>query len=134
MCLRTRPKGASETSSQAVSDGTEARLQSASRRTASAGEAIASQAVAVARGSGKELQHGRGDDAQRSLGADEQVLQVVAGVVLAQAAQAIPDLAARQHHFEAQRQFARVAVAQHLHAAGVGGQIAADLTASLGRQ
>ena len=41
--------------------------------------------------------HGRGgDDAQRALAADEQVAQVVAGVVLAQARQAIPDLALRR--------------------------------------
>jgi hypothetical protein len=83
---------------------------------------------------GKELQHRGGDDAQRSFGADEQVLQVVAGVVLAQAAQAIPDLAAGQHHFQAQGQFARVAVAQDLHAAGIGRQIAADLATALGGQ
>ena len=33
--------------------------------------------------SGKQLQHRRGDDAQRAFGADEQLLQVVAGIVLA---------------------------------------------------
>ena len=44
-------------------------------------------------GQGKELQHRRGDHPQRPFGPDEKLLQVVAGVVLAQAAQAIPDLA-----------------------------------------
>ena len=37
-----------------------------------------------------------GDDAERALAADEQVAQVVAGVVLAQAGQAVPDLALRR--------------------------------------
>ena len=74
-----------------------------------------------------QLQHGGGDDAQRAFGADEQVLQVVAGIVLAQAAQAVPDTSVRQHHFQPQHQIARIAVAQHAVAAGVGGQVAADL-------
>ena len=39
----------------------------------------------------KELQHRGGDDAERALGADEEVLQVVAGVVLAKRAQSVPD-------------------------------------------
>ena len=46
-------------------------------------------------GRGEQLQHGGGDDAQRAFGADEQVLQVVAGVVLAQPPQAVPDLGRR---------------------------------------
>jgi hypothetical protein len=60
------------------------------------------------------------------------VLEVVAGVVLAQAAQAVPDAAVGQHHFQAQRQLAGIAVAQHLHAAGIGGQVAADGGAAFG--
>ena len=39
----------------------------------------------------EELQHRRGDDAERAFGADEELLQVIAGVVLAQRAQAVPD-------------------------------------------
>jgi hypothetical protein len=70
-----------------------------------------------------QLQRRGGDDAEGAFGADEQVLEVVAGVVLAQAAQAVPDLAAGQHDLEAQRQVARVAVAQHLRAAGIGGRL-----------
>ncbi|KAG1246413.1 hypothetical protein G6F65_020701 [Rhizopus arrhizus] len=80
------------------------------------------------------LQRGGRDDAQRSLAADIQVAQVIAGVVLAQAAQAVPDFAFRGHHFQAQRQVARVAVAQHLGAAGVGGQVAANRAAAFGRK
>ena len=73
-----------------------------------------------------ELQHGRRDDAQRALGADEQVTQVIAGIVLAQPVQAMPDLAVGRHYLQSQAQLAHVAVAQHLHPAGVGGQVAAD--------
>ena len=41
------------------------------------------------------------DDAQGAFRTNEEVAQVVAGVVLAQAAQAIPDLALRGHHLQA---------------------------------
>ena len=46
----------------------------------------------------KELQHRRGDDAERALGADEQVLEVVAGVVLAQRGETVPHAPVGQHH------------------------------------
>ena len=62
------------------------------------------------------------------------MFQVVSGVVLAQTAQSVPDLAARQDDFQTERQVTRVPVAQDLYSAGVGGQVAADLAASLGRQ
>ena len=88
----------------------------------------------VRRRRGKELQHGRGDDAERAFGADEQLLQIVAGVVLAQTAQAVPDAPVGEHHFEAERQLARIAEAQHRGAAGVGRQVAADRAASFGRE
>ena len=78
-----------------------------------------------------QLQHRLGDDAERALGAHEQVLEVVAGVVLLERAQAVPDVAVGQHDLEAHHQVARVAVAQHLHAAGVGREIAADLARAL---
>ena len=80
----------------------------------------------------EELQHRGGDDAERAFGADEELLQVVAGVVLAQAAQAVPDAAVGKHDLDAQRQLARVAEAQHRGAAGVGRQVAADRAAALG--
>ncbi len=81
-----------------------------------------------------QLEGGSGDDAQRAFAADVQVAKVVAGVVLAQAAQAVPDLAFGGHDLQAQREIARVAIAQHLRAAGVGGQVAADGAAAFGRQ
>ena len=50
----------------------------------------AASAVTRVRGAAKELQHRRGDDAERAFAADEQLLEVVAGIVLAQAAQPVP--------------------------------------------
>ena len=57
----------------------------------------------------KQLQNGRGDDAERSFGADVQVAQGVAGVVLAQCAQSVPDLAVRGDDLEPECQLARIA-------------------------
>ena len=82
----------------------------------------------------EQLERGGGDDAQRAFAADEQIAQVVAGVVLAQATQALPDLALGRHHLQAQAQLAGIAVAQHRRAAGIGGQVAADGATALGRQ
>ena len=80
---------------------------------------------------GVELERGGGDDAQRAFAADVEVAQVIAGVVFAQARQAVPDLAGGGHHFEAKAEIACIAVAQHLRAAGVGGQVAAQGAAAL---
>ena len=81
-----------------------------------------------------ELQGGGGDDAQRALGADEKILQVIAGVVLAQAGETVPDLALRGDHLQPQAQMARIAEAHHLCAAGVGAQIATDGATALSGQ
>jgi hypothetical protein len=81
-----------------------------------------------------ELHRRGGDDAQRAFAADHQVAQVVTGVVLAQARQAIPDVALRRHHLQPQAQVAGIAVAHHLGAAGIGAQVAADGATALGRQ
>ena len=81
-----------------------------------------------------ELERCGGDDAQRAFAADEQVAQVIAGVVLAQAGQAVPDVPLRRDHFKAQTQVARVAVAHHLRAARVGCQVTADGAAAFGGQ
>ena len=68
----------------------------------------------------EELQHGGGDDAERAFGADEQVLQVVAGVVLLQLAQVVEHLAGRQHDLDAEAELARIAIGEHAGAAGIG--------------
>ena len=82
----------------------------------------------------EKFEDSRGDDAKRTLGADEQLLEVVAGVVLAQSSEAAPDLAIREHDLEPEHEIARHAVAQHLDPAGVGRKIAADLAAPLRRE
>ena len=89
---------------------------------------------ALRRRFGKQFHGGRGDDAQGSFAADEQMPQVVTRVVFAQAAQARPHIALRGHHFQPQTQVARIAVAQHLGSARVAGQVAAQRATALRRQ
>src|SRR5690606_15245010 len=72
------------------------------------------------------------DDAERALRTNEELLHVVAGIILAQATQAIPDLAVGEHHFEAEHEAARIAIAQHLIAAGIGRNVATDLAGAFG--
>ena len=79
-----------------------------------------------------EPEHGGGNDAERSFRADKQLLEVVTGIVLAQSAQPVPDAPVGQHDFQAEDLVARGAVAQHIDAAGVGREVAADLAAALG--
>ena len=81
-----------------------------------------------------ELQHGGGDDAQRALRAHEQMLQVVAGVVLLQLGQIVQHAPVGQHHFETLHEIARIAIGEHGGAAGIGRQIAADGAGALRRQ
>jgi hypothetical protein len=73
-----------------------------------------------------ESQHGTRDDAEHAFAADEQLLEVDAGVVLDQGPQAIEHGAVGQHRFQPHHQFARHAVADHAVAAGVGRDVAAD--------
>ena len=82
----------------------------------------------------KELERGGGNDAQRALTANEQVAQVVAGVVLAQPLETMPHLALGRHYLQPQAQLACVAIAHDLRTARVGAQVAADGAAALGRQ
>ena len=81
-----------------------------------------------------KLERGSGDDAQCALGSDVEVLQVITGVVLAQAAQALPHVALRRDHLQPQAQLTRIAKTQHLGAAGIGAQCAADGASAFGRQ
>ena len=79
-------------------------------------------------------QHRRGDDAERAFGADEQILQVVAGIVLLQLVEIVQHAAVGQHHFEAERMRARDAMRERRGAAGIGGEIAADGAGAFARQ
>ena len=101
---------------------------------AACGSRMASQAVATSLGAGHSFSTALVMTPERALGAHEQMLEVVAGIVLLERAQAVPDLAVGQHDFEAQHEVAGVAVAQHLHAAGIGREIAADHARALGAQ
>ena len=74
---------------------------------------------------GVELERSSGDNAQRAFAAHKQVAQIVARVVFAQAAQIAPDFALRRNYLQPQTQLARIAIAQHLRAARIGGQVAA---------
>ena len=70
-------------------------------------------------GARKQPERCRGHDAERAFGADEELLQVVAGVVLAQRRQLVEHAPVRQHDLEAEHERAHHAVAQHRRAAGV---------------
>ncbi len=74
------------------------------------------------------------DDAQCAFSADEQVAQVITGIVFSKPAQTIPDFTIGGHHFQAKAQLTGIAIAQHLPTAGVGGKIAADRATALRRQ
>ena len=78
----------------------------------------------------KQFQRRRRDDAERALGADEEIAQIVAGIVLLQLRQPVQDAAVGQHHFEPERHLARHAIGERGGAAGIGGEIAADGAAS----
>ncbi len=80
---------------------------------------------------GEQLERRGGDQAERPFAADEHLLEVVAAIVLAQGAQPVPHAAVRQHDLQPEHEVARHAVAQHVEAAGVGGDIAADAAGPL---
>ena len=69
---------------------------------------------------------------QRALGADDQLAQVIAGIVLDQAAVEVEQFSGAGHKFEARHPVPGHTVANHLDAAGVGGNIAADLAGAAG--
>ena len=95
---------------------------------------VAASAVVTRRRQSGLSQRGRGDDAQRAFAADEQVAQVVAGVVPCAGPDRPSHTAVGRDHLQPQAQLARIAEAQHLGAAGVGRQVAADGAAAFGGQ
>ena len=97
--------------------------------TVSAASSIRSYSASIVRragGRGTSLQQHLGDDAERALGADEQVLHRVAGDVLDARAAEARDPPVRQHDLERHHVVARDAVLQPAQAAGVLGDVAAD--------
>src|SRR5687768_348291 len=85
-------------------------------------------------GAREEFASGCSDNAQRSFGADEQIAQIVTGIVLAQSAQPFHDLAVGQYDFKAQDEISSHAVTQNGSAAGIGRKIAAQLTSAFRAQ
>ena len=74
----------------------------------------------------KQAQHRAGNDAQRTLRADEQLFHIVAGIVLHHPVHGGHDRAVCQYCFQPQHEVAHHAVTQNVDAAGIGRNIAAD--------
>ena len=81
-----------------------------------------------------QCEGGRADHAQGAFRADEELAQIVAAVVLDEAPAEFEQFARARHHRQTQHPVAGHAVAQHPDAAGVGGDVAADLARSRGRE
>ena len=92
------------------------------------------QRAVVAAGTALQPQHDPGDDAERALGAHEQVFQVIAGVVLDHLVQAREHRAVGQHGLQAEYRIAGHAVADRPVAAGVGRHVAADRAGAAGAE
>ncbi len=75
---------------------------------------------------------GLDNEAQRALGADEQLAQVVAGGVLDQVLVQLQQVALAGYHLHAGDPVAGHAVADHLDATGIGADVAADLAGAGG--
>ena len=73
-------------------------------------------------------------DAERPFSADEKVTQVVPGVVLAQARQAIDHAAVCQHDLEDEHEITHDAITYRRQAAGIGRQVTADLATAFRSQ
>ena len=73
-----------------------------------------------------QFQRRLGDDAEQAFRADEQPVQIEAGLVFVRAAAESDDRAVGQHDFQAEDVIAGDAVFEAARAAGVGGDVAAD--------
>ena len=77
-------------------------------------------------GLGQELQGDAGEDAQGPLGADDQVLDIIAGGVFHHVGGKLHDGAVRQHRLHAPDEIPGETISNRLHAPGVGADVAAD--------
>ena len=82
----------------------------------------------------KQLAGCRSDKTEGALCTDEQLLEIVAGVVLAQAPQTVEHTAVGQHHLQAQHEITHRAEPQYCSTAGIGRNRTAQLTAALRRK
>ena len=80
----------------------------------------------------EQLHRCRGDNAKRAFRTDKKMPKIIAGIVLAKAAEKIQHAPAHQHNFNAKRQLARRAIANDIQPAGIGAKIAADGAATFG--
>ena len=83
-------------------------------------------------GKREQLQSCRCDDPQCAFAPNEKVTKVIAGVVLAQTAQSIPELPAGGGHFNAKAEVSCIPVPQDLHTPCICCQVAADRAAAFG--
>jgi hypothetical protein len=81
-----------------------------------------------------QLQAGGGDDAKRAFGADQQVREIVAAIVLLERRKPLIEAAIGEHRLDPLDEAAHRAEAQHLGAAGVGRDESADRCRSPGAQ
>src|SRR5690606_5583464 len=81
-----------------------------------------------------QFEDGGGDDAEGAFRTDEQLLQIVAGVVLLERAQAVPYAAIREYGLKPQYELAGRAIGKNSDATSIGRQIAADGAGAFGRQ
>ena len=82
----------------------------------------------------EQLDDSGGDDPERAFGADENMTQIVAGVVLLELRKKVHDAAISQHNLEPQHEIARNTVGHGTRAARIGGKISADGAAAFGSQ
>ena len=87
-----------------------------------------------ARGEARGEERHLGHHAEGALRADEELLEVVSGVILAQDAEEVEDGAVGEHRLDAEDAAVEGSVAEEAEAAGVGGDVAADLTLALGAE
>ena len=100
--------------------------QAQQRRARPAGLSTPSPGDRARRDRRHQPQRGRGDDAERAFGADQQLVEAVAAIVLLEARQAVVDRAVGQHRLDPRDQRAHRPEAQHLRAAGIGRDQPAD--------
>ena len=75
-----------------------------------------------------------GDDADCAFCADEELFEVVAGVVFAEGGEVVEDGAVREDGLDAEDVAMEAAVAEEAEAAGVGGDVAADVAGAFGAE
>ncbi len=80
----------------------------------------------LADGFGPQAQDGLGHNPKRSFGTDEELLQIVARIVLDEVVERRHHRSVRQHRFQTQHQIAHHSVADDAIAAGIGGNVSAD--------